>query len=97
MNLEDIPEAYRASVSVHFPNISIGEMAVRSELMAIRDRAASGLARCAPEASGPLAEVSRLATICALSGQSPASLTLVLMACENLMRAATFLQKATRL
>ena len=89
--------AYRASVSVHFPNIDTYELEVRCELMELRDRAALALNRCCDEAAPSLIEANRLASLLALSVQTPACLTMAALAIRGLIQSATLLQRAKKL
>lgn len=90
-------EAHRASVSIHYPNIDTYEMEVRCELMELRDRSAVALNRCCKEAEPTLLEANRLASLLALSSQTPARLTMATLAIRSLIQAATLLQRARKL
>ena len=96
IELQPDPEAaYRASVSMHYPNSDDLTMAVRVKLMALRDRAALALNRCCPEAAPTLAEASRIATLAALSTAPTRSLACVAVAVESLIFSAQMLQRAS--
>lgn len=89
-----LDEAYRASISVHFPNTDPMTMAVRVELMALRDRASAGLRRCGDESAPMLAEAVRLASLAALSGSPIKTLAFTRVAVESLIFAADMMRRA---
>jgi len=86
--------AYRAAISVHFPNLDAFTMSLRVEIMGIRDRATLALNRCCPEAEPILGETARLATLAALANISARRLAYTRAALESMMNAAQMMQRA---
>ncbi len=84
---------YRATASVHYPNMDELTMTVRVNLMAQRDRASAALNRCCPEAANTLVEANRLASLAALSTAPTRTLAFTLSAVESLIFAAQQLQR----
>lgn len=87
--------AYRASVSIHFPNSDPLSLSLRVELMALRDRTALALRRCCPDAEPSLREALRLATVNALSNNDARTLGFTRVAIDNLIFAAQMLQRGS--
>jgi hypothetical protein len=90
----DLDAAYRAAVSIHYPNCDPLSMATRVEIMGLRDRAAAALRRCNPEAESILAEAARIATLTALSSADAQSLAFSRVAIESLIFSADMMRRA---
>lgn len=91
----DLDAAYRATISVHYPNSDALSLATRVELMSLRDRATAALRRCRPEAEPILMEAARVAGLACLSAASARSLAFTRVAVESMIFAAQMMQRAT--
>ncbi len=91
--LPDLDAAYRATVSVHYPNSDALALSLRSELMALRDRTSAALRRCCPEAEPTLIEANRLASLSALADVPTRTLAFTKVAVESLLFGAQMLQR----
>jgi hypothetical protein len=89
-----LADAYRRTVSVHYPNTDPLTMSVRVEIMALRDRASAALRRCGPEAEAILAEAARIATLAALSGADTRQLSFIRVAVESLIFSADMMRRS---
>lgn len=92
--LPDLNAAYRATVSVHFPNSDELSLSLRSELMALRDRTSAALRRCRAEAEPTLMEANRLASLTALADVPTRTLAFTKLAVDSLLFSAQMLQRA---
>ncbi|WP_380778043.1 hypothetical protein [Sphingomonas sp. R86520] len=90
----DMDAAYRAAVSIHYPNCDPLSMATRVEIMGLRDRASAALRRANPEAQFILAEAARIATLASLSSADPQSLAFTRVAIESLIFSADMMRRA---
>lgn len=93
----DATAAYRAAVIDQCGPVDEGEIAVRSELCRVRDRASAALSRCCEDAEPALQEAHRLAGLTAFATLPPAVLALTLMAADGMIQAANLIQKASKL
>ena len=92
----NIERAYRASVSIHFPNIDDFEMSTRVDIMALRDAASAGRRVCSPEAEPVLREVARIGMLASLSGLPNSRLIHIRFALHLLTMAARSLERGSR-
>lgn len=91
----DLNAAYRATISVHYPNSDELTLATRVDLMSLRDRATAALNRCRPEAEAILMEAARIAGLACLSAAPARSLAFTRVAVESMIFAAQMMQRAT--
>ncbi len=89
-----LADAYRRSISIHYPNSDPLTMSMRVEIMALRDRASAALRRCGPEAEAILAEAARIATLAALSGADTRQLGFIRVAIESLIFSADMMRRS---
>ncbi len=89
-----LADAYRASISVHYPNSDELSIEHRVQIMALRDRACAALRRCGPEASTILAEAARIATLAALADLSARQLGFTRVAVESLIFSADMMRRS---
>ena len=85
--------AYRASVSIHYPNIDDVEMATRVDIMAMRDQAYAAQRKCCDDALPILAECHRTGSLAALSGRDTRRLVQVRMAMWMMIEAARCMER----
>ncbi|GEM70964.1 hypothetical protein SAQ01S_07300 [Sphingomonas aquatilis NBRC 16722] len=89
-----LADAYRRSITIHYPNSDEFTINTRVELMALRDRACSALRRCGPEAEPILAEAARISTLAALAGVDTRQLAFMRVAVESLIFAADMMRRS---
>lgn len=89
-----LADAYRRSISHHYPNSDELTMSTRVELMGLRDRACAALLRCGPEAETILAEAARIATLACLSGVETRQLAFMRVAVESLIFSADMMRRS---
>ena len=91
-----IEAAHRHAISIHRPNCSEIEMAVRVDLATLRDQATMGIARATDSAAVLLGEVSRLATAAVYASAPASQLIRIKSALDLTMMAARALERAQR-
>lgn len=94
--VSDLERGYRASVSIHFPNVDPFTMQCRVELMALRDKSAAALRVCCDDAYPILSHVSRLSTLYALADRPASALLRVESACSVMIEAARMIERGVR-
>jgi hypothetical protein len=91
---DELDAAYRATASLHYPNSDEMTLAIRVEIMRLRDQAAAGLRVCGESSAPILAEITRIGGIAALAGAPTRSLAFVRIALESMMFSARLLERS---
>ncbi len=94
--VSDLDRGYRASITVHYPNVDPMTLAVRVELLRQRDQMAAARRVCCDESYPALSEGLRLATSYALDSSPLRTLLFVHYAIDGLLGAARMIERGCR-
>lgn len=92
----DLERGYRASISIHYPNLDPFTMSTRVKLMAWRDRLSAALRVCSDDSYRTLTEALRLASNYALSASDVRTLMRIDAAIFAMFEAAKMIERASR-